>query len=109
MKRSRIGVIYNFIVPDKVLSVMTQEKNDRKGGSTTSVIWGGRFANGPAQIMEDINASIVFDQRLYEQDIAASKAHAAMLAAQEASLGISLIITARRGRVGNLAKFFKNQ
>ena len=44
-------------------------------------MWGGRFAAGPAEIMEEINASIGFDHRLYAQDIAGSKAHAAMLAA----------------------------
>ncbi len=44
-------------------------------------MWGGRFASGPAEIMEEINASIGFDKRLYAQDIAASKAHCEMLAA----------------------------
>src|SRR5579875_1861977 len=46
-------------------------------------LWGGRFAAGPAAIMAEINASIDFDQRLYAQDIAASKAHATMLAARK--------------------------
>ncbi len=41
--------------------------------------WGGRFAAGPAAIMEDINASIGFDRKLWRQDIRASLAHAAML------------------------------
>jgi argininosuccinate lyase len=45
-------------------------------------MWGGRFASGPDAIMTAINASIGFDQRLYAQDIAGSRAHAAMLAAQ---------------------------
>ena len=45
-------------------------------------MWGGRFAAGPDAIMEAINASIGFDRRLYAQDIAGSRAHAAMLAAQ---------------------------
>ena len=44
-------------------------------------MWGGRFASGPDAIMTAINASIGFDQRLYAQDIAGSRAHAAMLAA----------------------------
>ncbi|MEQ1725830.1 MAG: argininosuccinate lyase [Sphingopyxis sp.] len=44
-------------------------------------MWGGRFAEGPAAIMREINASIPFDQRLWQQDIAASRAHAAMLGA----------------------------
>ena len=47
-----------------------------------SQMWGGRFARGPAAIMEKINASIGFDKRLADQDIAGSKAHAAMLAKQ---------------------------
>ena len=44
--------------------------------------WGGRFSAGPTAIMEEINASIDFDRHLYRQDIAASKAHADMLAKQ---------------------------
>jgi len=48
----------------------------------TNKMWGGRFRSGPDAIMEEINASIGFDQRLFAQDIAGSKAHAAMLAAQ---------------------------
>ena len=43
-------------------------------------MWGGRFGSKPDPIMEEINASIDFDRHLYRQDIAASKAHAAMLA-----------------------------
>jgi argininosuccinate lyase len=42
-------------------------------------MWSGRFGSGPDPIMEEINASIDFDRHLYRQDIAASKAHAAML------------------------------
>ncbi len=45
-------------------------------------LWGGRFAGGPAEIMRRINASIEFDKRLYAEDIAGSKAHCAMLVAQ---------------------------
>jgi len=45
-------------------------------------MWGGRFTSGPGAIMEEINASIDFDRHLYRQDIAASKAHAEMLAKQ---------------------------
>ena len=44
--------------------------------------WGGRFAAGPAAVMQRINASIGFDRRLWRQDITASRAHAAMLAAR---------------------------
>ena len=43
-------------------------------------MWGGRFGEGPDRIMEQINASIGFDQRFFAQDIEGSKAHAAMLA-----------------------------
>ena len=46
-----------------------------------NAMWGGRFATGPDAIMTAINASIAFDQRLYAQDIAGSRAHAEMLAA----------------------------
>ena len=45
-------------------------------------MWGGRFAEGPAAIMREINASIPFDKRLWRQDIAGSRAHAAMLGTQ---------------------------
>jgi argininosuccinate lyase len=45
-------------------------------------MWGGRFAGGPAKIMEDITPSIDFDKRLAEQDLAGSRAHARMLAVQ---------------------------
>jgi argininosuccinate lyase len=44
-------------------------------------MWGGRFGEGPGDIMREINASIPFDKRLWREDIAGSKAHAAMLAA----------------------------
>ncbi len=47
----------------------------------SNAMWGGRFSSSPDAIMEEINASIGFDQRLAAQDIAGSKAHAAMLAA----------------------------
>ncbi|MGE3304817.1 MAG: argininosuccinate lyase [Rhizobiaceae bacterium] len=53
--------------------------NDTKASNQ---MWGGRFATGPAAIMEAINASISFDKRLYAQDIAGSIAHSEMLAAQ---------------------------
>ncbi len=49
---------------------------------SANTMWGGRFAAGPDAIMEAINASIGFDQRLARQDIEGSRAHAAMLAAQ---------------------------
>ena len=45
-------------------------------------MWGGRFAEGPAAVMREINASLPFDKRMWRQDVRGSKAHAAMLAAQ---------------------------
>ncbi|TCL08515.1 argininosuccinate lyase [Shimia isoporae] len=47
---------------------------------TSNQMWGGRFAAGPDAIMEAINASIGYDQRMAAQDIEGSRAHAAMLA-----------------------------
>ena len=44
-------------------------------------MWGGRFGEGPGVIMREINASIPFDKRLWQEDISGSKAHADMLAA----------------------------
>ena len=55
----------------------TEKKSD--GNSSENAMWGGRFASGPDAIMEEINASIDFDQKFYAQDIAGSRAHAAML------------------------------
>ncbi|WP_420960586.1 argininosuccinate lyase [Brucella sp. IR073] len=52
---------------------MTEQKSSNE-------MWGGRFASGPDAIMEEINASIGFDRKLYAQDIRGSLAHAAMLA-----------------------------
>jgi argininosuccinate lyase len=53
-----------------------------KSEGNASAMWGGRFAAGPAAIMQRINASIDFDQRLYAQDIRGSKAHCRMLVKQ---------------------------
>ncbi|RST87553.1 argininosuccinate lyase [Aquibium carbonis] len=47
---------------------------------TSNQMWGGRFASGPAAVMEAINASIGFDRKLYSQDIRGSIAHSEMLA-----------------------------
>ena len=49
---------------------------------SSNKMWGGRFSDRPDAVMEAINASIGFDQKLYAQDIAGSKAHATMLAEQ---------------------------
>ena len=42
-------------------------------------MWGGRFSSKPAELMQAINVSIGFDKRLASQDLAGSRAHAAML------------------------------
>jgi argininosuccinate lyase len=57
---------------------MTGSKKPDRANS----LWGGRFDGSPAKIMRRINASIDFDKRLYAEDIAGSKAHCAMLVAQ---------------------------
>ncbi len=51
--------------------------------AAANAMWGGRFAEGPSAIMREINASIPFDKVLWREDIRASKAHAAMLDAQD--------------------------
>ena len=75
---------------------MTKHEPTSNEGAKSS-IWGGRFASGPSQLMQDINASISYDQRLYRQDIAGSKAHATMLAACG-------IITAADCRIGKIVE-----
>lgn len=55
---------------------------DDKGTAGSNSMWGGRFDAGPSAIMREINASIPFDKALWREDIAGSRAHVAMLAAQ---------------------------
>ena len=57
---------------------MTRQPRKEQIGALA--LWGGHFGRGPAPLMEQINASIAFDKRLYAHDIAGSKAHATMLA-----------------------------
>jgi len=69
-------------------SNMSEQSKSEKSPAPTSTsdsnrMWGGRFAGGPAEIMERINASIDFDRRLSAQDIAGSKAHCEMLVRQK--------------------------
>ncbi|NWG71486.1 MAG: argininosuccinate lyase [Parvularculaceae bacterium] len=59
---------------------MTDDGSTKAPGATNAM-WGGRFSAGPAAVMAEINASIDVDRRLWREDIAGSKAHAAMLAA----------------------------
>ena len=62
---------------------VSKDNPSDKGGKPANEMWGGRFAASPDALMEAINASIGFDQRLWAQDIAGSRAHAEMLAAQK--------------------------
>ena len=61
---------------------MTQSSSPSSTSTPANEMWGGRFSDRQDALMEAINASIGFDQALYRQDIAGSKAHAAMLSAQ---------------------------
>ncbi len=85
----RAGLIEADIVGSKkrVDGSVSNRRNDRSktsppGAETRGVdLWGGHFADGPAPLMEQINASIGFDKRLHAHDLAGSRAHARMLAA----------------------------
>ena len=61
---------------------MTDQSPATKSEGRTNELWGGRFASGPAEVMERINPSIDFDRRFWREDIQGSKAHAEMLVAQ---------------------------
>ncbi len=72
--------------------------------------WGGRFTAGPSAVMQEINASIGFDRKLWRQDISGSLAHAAMLAkkgiipaADEAAIGSGLAGIAAEIAAGRFA------
>ena len=51
-------------------------------GDGSMALWGGRFEAGVAEVTQEFGASLPVDKHLYKQDIAGSKAHAKMLAAQ---------------------------
>lgn len=55
-------------------------KTNRKTYTEANPMWGGRFRSAPSEIMQQLNASIDFDRKMYRQDIQASIAHAEMLA-----------------------------
>jgi len=66
---------------------MSEDSSNASGKQPTApaagqAMWGGRFTSKPAELMQAINVSIGFDKRLADQDLAGSKAHAAMLAKQ---------------------------
>ena len=58
-------------------------KKKAKSEAKVNPMWGGHFTAAPSSLMQKINASIAFDKKLFAQDIAGSKAHAAMLAKQK--------------------------
>ena len=65
---------------------MTKDSSDvpskagpSKPAAGGQAMWGGRFSSKPAELMQAINVSIGFDRRLAAQDLAGSRAHAAML------------------------------
>ena len=59
-----------------------QDRDAGGKGEGANAMWGGRFDAAPDAVMTAINASIRFDRRLAREDVAGSRAHAAMLAAQ---------------------------
>jgi argininosuccinate lyase len=65
---------------DKKPSKQARDGSNTQSGA--SRIWGGRFGGRPAEVMQQINASIDVDKRLYKEDIEGSRAHAAMLVQQ---------------------------
>src|SRR5260370_15116070 len=67
---------------DRACGSPCRELRSREREVMSNKMWGGRFSERPDAIMEEINVSIDVDRHMYAQDIAASKAHAAMLAAQ---------------------------
>src|ERR671919_1729284 len=66
---------------DQGIGLRGRDRLRRKAPPGAVGLWGGHFAQGPAPLMEQINASIGFDKRLYPHDLAGSRAHARMLAA----------------------------
>ena len=61
---------------------MAEDSGETGAGDSANAMWGGRFDAAPDAVMTAINASIGFDRRLAREDVAGSRAHAAMLAAQ---------------------------
>lgn len=47
-----------------------------------SKLWSGRFSKSGTALLDEFNASLPFDKKLYEEDIKGSIAHAGMLAKQ---------------------------
>ncbi len=45
----------------------------------SSTLWHGRFEGGPSEALQALNDSLPFDQRMFREDIAGSRAHVRML------------------------------
>ena len=45
----------------------------------SSTLWHGRFAGSPSEALQALNDSLPFDQRMFREDIAGSRAHVRML------------------------------
>ncbi|GAA5198925.1 argininosuccinate lyase [Rugosimonospora acidiphila] len=54
--------------------------NDQSLTEGSTRLWGGRFAGGPAEALARLSVSVQFDWRLAPYDLAASRAHARVLA-----------------------------
>lgn len=65
-------------MPNKQINIYMKKTQTTK--NTANKMWGGRFSQKPSELMQQINQSISFDKKLYQQDIAGSIAHATMLA-----------------------------
>lgn len=63
-------------------ATMSNDPAPPAGPGAANSLWGGRFGGGPSAIMQEINASIGVDKRLWREDIQGSRAHVAMLGKQ---------------------------
>lgn len=59
-----------------------KNKISKRPKTAKNLLWGGRFTEDSAKVMQRINASIEFDKRLFRQDIKSSQAHCDMLIEQ---------------------------
>lgn len=61
---------------------MAERRAVKDANFKANQMWGGHYEKGPAELLQEINASIGFDQQLYAEDIEASVAHTQMLMKQ---------------------------
>src|SRR6185295_19729716 len=64
-----------------VLRTARRTRNKPRAMTERTSLWGGRFSGGPADALARLSVSVQFDWRLAPYDIAASRAHARVLAA----------------------------